>query len=201
MTCAACEDCPFDQTQQKEFHEVHVTVETNDSDRFFSVCEQNGIKAIVIEDLRKDGKTVSHLMTSQKIQGSEDEALKELHRIKNVLTKNNFGVIREKIETNPLIQRDYSIGYFETHLEFDVFDMKLFIELLGVLNLGILISTNQKKKNVTMATVREHNTNPTRFEQKVAKIVYKLAAYDYNPKRIITEYCYLDTNLAMDKGW
>ena len=31
MTCVACEDCPFDQVQQKEFHEIHVTVETSDS--------------------------------------------------------------------------------------------------------------------------------------------------------------------------
>ena len=197
--CYNCPDCSFFSSPQFEVHEIHVTVRTDDPEAFFKICEEHDIKAIVIEDFRGNYEIMTHIMTSQKVKGSEEDARKELKRITDVLS--DFHIIREKIETNLLIKRDYSKGYFESHLEFDVQDMSWFRQVLQILDEGIMISRNKKKNSIVMATIREHNSSPEKFQRRLSRVIDKFLAHGYKSKKVITEYCYLDTNLNMDKGW
>lgn len=201
MTCANCEDCPFAEETKRVFHEIHVTVETDQVEHFFSVCKEHKIKAVVIVDHRSETETMTHIMTSQKLEGSDADALKELDRIKKVFSEHNFEISREKIETNLNADRDYSKGYFESHLQFEVEDLSVFKRIISRIG-GIRLSKNDGKKNTVLATVRSYTTDrPESFKEHIEHIRSRFYDYGYAAEKLIIEFCWLDTNIQQDAGW
>lgn len=200
MTCTACEDCPFVEETNRIFHEIHVTVKTDGVEQFFSVCQEHKIKAVVITDFRSEDEFMTHVMTSQKLEGSDTDALKELGRIKEVFSKHNFEIIREKIETNLNADRDYDKGYFESHLQFEVEDLSAFKRIISRIG-GIRLSKNDGKKNTILATVRSYTGDPYLFKKQMEAIKSKFYDYGYATEKLIIEFCWLDTNIQQDADW
>jgi NTP pyrophosphatase (non-canonical NTP hydrolase) len=81
--------------------EIHVTVDKNSNIELFNkICVDNGIKPICLELVMSDGSlVVDEIMTSSKFYGTNSEVYSEICKIKNILTENQFSIVREKIET------------------------------------------------------------------------------------------------------
>lgn len=198
-SCQLCEDCPFVQQTKEVFHEIHVTVETDNEQAFYALCAENNIKAVTIVDFRSEHDRMKHIMTSQRLKGTDEDALIELERIKSVFA--NLNILREKIETNLNADRDYSEGYFESHLDFEVEDVDQFKSILPQIG-GIRLSQNTRKiGNKLLATVRDYKTTPELFIKKMEKIRDKFEDFGYKTEKLIIEYCYLDTYEDQDSGW
>jgi hypothetical protein len=105
-------------------YEIHVTVRTQEVQRFMDVCSEIRVKPIVLDLQKKGGSgSVQDVMTSSKITGTDFDAILENRMVSDALSSRGFEVVREKIETvpwhpkavvyDPDTDKD---GYFEAHI-------------------------------------------------------------------------------------
>lgn len=204
--CSDCDFCPFEQTFVDEaWHEIHVTVETEDVASFKRLCEEHRIKPVLIQ-MPGD---IQHPMTSQVLRGSDSDALTELYRICSIFQRAGLKVIRRKIECSVIPgqnTRDWKLGYFESHLAFKIKtgDEGFLREAARQIG-GVRVSKNAFKREegaiTLMVTRRQSNTDPTNFRAEMEQFRKKFAALGFEAQRLIVEFCWMDDNLPLDNGW
>lgn len=205
--CANCDQCKFDQVSIPNYHEIHVTVETDDVNKFVNICNRFSIKPIVIEFQKDLVATKTHVMTSQPVNGNDDDALDEMMRICNVLNSSDFRVVRRKIEVSIFNQRDdYSQGYFESHLSFKIkLEDKPKLEKVASKIGDIRISRNALKVvdnyATIMATKRVYNTNSDSFYQQMLDIQKQFEYNGFKSDKLILEFCWFDDATSLDNEW
>jgi len=207
--CTGCSDCQFDGRDiPSDFHEIHITVQTDDPEKFRRVCEQHQIKPILIAyQTKRDSRALSDVMTSQKFQGTCSEALEETTRIAELLAREGFSIVRKKIETtptNPVIQNGG--GYFEAHLGIKVphrdtarfnFITACFPELHRSRN---AFKVEGSTKTI-MLTLRDYETTHDVFRRKVELFQSEFQDAAFDVDRLIIEYCWFDDKVEHDNAW
>lgn len=208
MTCAGCQDCPFvNGGGAVGHHEIHITVETARVGRFIAACEEVGINPIVIEFQTNLQDTDTHVMTSYQMKGTDDEAGIKADEISEYLRDCGFKVIRTKIETTIRGDRDYTKGYFESHLAFrlQTHQQQALGRILNKASPTARLSRNAFKKDgdsiVLMATVRHRDCTPAAFKAEMERVVKYMADYCFPSERLIIEYCWYDSAESVDNGW
>lgn len=206
--CAFCESCPFDMKAKGSLsiYEIHVTVETDDVDKFKRVCLANRIKPIVIKFQNYlDGSTMTQVMTSQQVEGNYFAMKQELEYITTTLKGNGFKVVREKVEAMPSMSRLMKGCYFESHLGFKVRQEDIDKLRQDCSEFGLHLSQNAFKKDgeviTMMATLREKDLNDLEFTDKVKGIQYQMIKRGYEVAKVIVEYCVIDNKEDLDREW
>lgn len=201
--CMNCDGCSMVGGGLKNHYEIHVTVETDNVQNFIDICNINNIKPIVIEFQNKLKDVETHVMTSNRVIGNDEDALIESQRIVDIL-KNYFKIVRVKMESSIFTKRDdYSKGYFECHLPVNVETYKEYNELNNICKKDgdMHLSNNAFKKDVYMVTIRKFNSNPEEFNSVINNKQSLLNINKFNVGKIIVEYCFYDTNLNKDNTW
>src|SRR5579859_638788 len=148
-------------------YEIHVTVKTEEVNRFIEECGAIGVKPIVLDLQKQDGGSIQDVMTSSKLTGDNQDAWTRMKEISWYLQVKGFNVIREKIETVPwhpkaVIHGENSKeGYFETHIPVLVAPVYLNDLKIVAKNHGLYLSKNPFKVRsdgglIQMATLRKN---------------------------------------------
>lgn len=199
-------------------YEIHVTVNIVDNESqknmFKSVCEQIGVKPIVIE-LENNGQIVMQdVMTSSHIISDNTGAYKECLRIEAELERNGFIVVRKKIETVPWHpaapqkkgEKMPKNCYFESHIAC-IINLKQKDKLESIAtSFNAHLSKNAFKKLsedkfVNMVTFRSNSSNLLDFNKNVDLIKEKLIQNNIEFEKIITEFAIYDTKVSHDFRW
>lgn len=205
MDCAKCDDCMFDGSNTlKNLFEIHVTVETTDVPLFKKLCDDNGVKAIVIEyQNRLTGAYETQVMTSYKIKSNVDQIYTIKDNIVSFLKIGGLYVVREKIETT--LETDIPALYYECHIPVIVANDTLFSLKKVVRGIGdIHLSKNAFKKigneYVLMATIRSYG-DVEAFKYKVEFAKRMLSYANFQTERVVMEKCIFDDNVKNDDRW
>ena len=199
--------------------ELHITVggcNSEDIQKFQTVCHNLGIKSIVLE-LTSEFQDV---MTSSVIVSDNEGAHAEARRISQLLSNSGFTVIRQKIETVPwhpaaLQDKFASDQYFECHLSIKMSNSEK-IQLQDFIkhnNLHLHLSKNIKKKLsnndfIQMATFRSDKQNhwsSEKFRSHIDNLKHQLEKSEIiRPQSIekeTIEFCLFDSNVNHDNSW
>lgn len=212
-------------------YEIHVTVdlsklvhsvhgpysEFNDETRvlwFKEVCEEIGVKPIVL-DLENGGKSVmKDVMTSSHIIGDNASSYNECKSIVYELEKNGFTVVRKKIETVPWHPAAPSEPgdkmpedcYFEAHVGCIIFDHEEAKLSRVIDDLSVHLSRNFFKKKedgrlVKMITMRKYDGLYDDFIIELDRLKSRLSANNIEFEKVITEFSIYDTKVSHDFKW
>lgn len=229
--------------EQAEFplpFEIHITVDTGgvmdkwqrdeydfEVDDFREVCQEVGVKPIVL-DLEINGESpIKDVMTSSKHFGDNRTAYEESERIAKELSRYGYKVLRKKIETvpwhpaAPVISTGRKIlndCYFESHIgvvispdqkeDLDDFvnntltDDHL-IELWGTAKLSQNFFKKSKdgSKYVNMLTYRCDMIGKPSFILQVEGIKQLLKEEGFDFEKVEIEFAIYDTNVSHDSKW
>lgn len=203
-------------------YEIHVTVQTNCTERFKARCKELGVKPIILDLQKKSGDVLCEVMTSSTLSTYDktvNEAKAEMLRISMGLAvdKEHFTVIRAKIETvpwHPMAPSEHNGkfhfegSHYETHFgviiksQEDVLALCMFAE-----SHKLHLSKNAIKRFddgsfVQMATFRSYTALKEDFELIVDSItrgIYGLGlTLEKTPK---IEFAIYDTNADHDAEW
>lgn len=212
--CANCDDCPFDgRNIPADHHEIHVTVR-GEPERFRTVCELHGIKPIVIAYEGQQGQQLTDVMTSQPFRGTNNDALHEALGIRMILRREGFEPIRTKIETtptNPVVQTDIN-GYFEAHVltHIPIQLEKVFREIMADHECSksgqkVHVSRNAYRTDgetkKLMVTFRLYGNDLAMFQHDLEELVQEINGYGFTTNKVISEFCWHDTNRDHDQEW
>ncbi len=190
-----------------DHHEIHITVETDRVGRFVAACEEVDVKPIVIAFQTELRETATHVMTSYQMKGTDDEAGMKADEISEYLRDCGFKVIRTKIETTIRGDRDYTKGYFESHLQFRIHEHQRSSlgRILKEAAPTARLSRNAFKKEgnsiVLMATIRDRGITPAAFKAEMERVRAYLERFCFPSGRLIIEYCWYDSNEGVDIAW
>lgn len=193
-------------------YEIHVTVKTEEVNRFIEECGAIGVKPIVLDLQKQDGGSIQDVMTSQKITGEDTDAWTRMKETTWYLQAKGFNVVREKIETVPWHQKavvhdeNSKDGYFEAHIPVLV-NPEYLEQLKSIGNTHNLhLSRNPFKimddgRFNLMLTLRK-STNHADFEDKLFFAVSEITrAGFYVMKSADIEYALYDSNVSHDALW
>lgn len=181
---------------------------------FKQTCLSAGVKPIVL-DLENSGEIVMQdVMTSSHHIGNNSSAYEECIRVAGKLEKNNFKVVRKKIETVPwhpaapvdLRDKMPSDCYFEAHIGCIISPIQK-SELESIADsFGAHLSKNFFKKLedgrfVNMLTKREYDSRRETFEIAVDTIKSALDSCGIQYEKVITEFSIYDTKISHDFKW
>jgi len=195
-------------------YEIHVTVETNDVQRFIEECGVIGVKPVVIHNVKSDGTgTMLDLITSSKITGSDPDAFNEMKRVADSLQSKGFNVVREKIETVPwhpkalVHDANSTEGYFEAHIPIIIAGSRNEINVLKASQLLKMSLSFQEGKSVKMLTCRKTRYKRESFEGDI-RVMLMYLKYSFNLKLDLgngkfpdIEYALYDSNVKHDEIW
>jgi hypothetical protein len=211
MSCAGCADCSLIRTAEEiSPFEIHLTVEKGtDQDLFVKVCEEIGIKPLIIENIMDKGNSIStDLMTRSIVKGSIEEAGLEMFRVAIMLKDRGFNVIRNKIETVPWLYEtvkdmsgENNIPYFETHIEIPYHSQNYQNIIKIVHENGGYVSRNAMKDGILMATFRLADVNEEEFSSYNEHMRGILKSHEFVISRNIVELTFHDDNLEHDSRW
>jgi hypothetical protein len=190
-------------------YEIHITVNTNDVEKFKSDCYSIGVKPIVIETQNKND--FGYQVMTSSTHHSENYT-SNLDRVVGELQFMGYDVIRQKVEREP--ERDsFGIGikhnpslYYESHLRLKLpigYDLNPFKE--KITNKQWHFSKNLFKQDETyyyqMLTYRESKLDLEPFEHNISlmKLILDLEGIVYD--KIEIEECIYDTNINIDHSW
>lgn len=198
-------------------YELHVTIERpKNINSFKDACSFLKVKPIILDIKNNIGETIQNdIMTSSRFFGNNKEAYEEIKKISNYLYKNNFKVIREKIETviyHPSAPKElnekilHKHQYFEAHIDIITTNdtIKVLQEICKINNSRISININKKISEtefISMVTFRENNSNRKSFENSVNKLIKDLNNNKFNIKNKVMEFAVYDTNEYHDDKW
>ncbi len=213
MSCAGCEDCSLVQMAGAiSPFEIHITVKKGILfSHFQKICEELGVKALLIWNYNRDGDIIHDWMTRSVIRGSVADAYKEMHLVSFGLGDAGIEVVRNKIETVPWLYDSLqkTKPYFETHIEVSVKSSKIHcIYNENVLDfvidmahkLGGYVSQNSNKPDTAMITFRMDHVNDYEFKMYVKRMRSVLGSSLYIGKEII-EMTIHDDNKSHDDSW
>ena len=201
-------------------YEIHVTVRTNEVERFQEVCKAMGVKPIILELQKKSGDVLCEVMTSSTISTDDPtigEAKVAMIRTCSNLSKERFVVVRAKIETvpwHPLAPSEhngkfhYDGSHFETHFGVIVKNIDDFENLKKLAKRHSLhLSRNTFKQladgsYIQMATRRSYTLLKEDFELLVDTISSELAMMGLTTEKPpVIEFAILDTDQSHDDQW
>lgn len=194
-------------------YEIHVTVRTNEVQRFIDECGALGVKPIVLDLQLKDGSgAIQDVMTSSKLTGDDAGAWNRMKDIAWYLSAKGFEVVRQKIETVPwhtkaaVHDKDSKEGYFEAHIPV-VVNPRYADDLARVAEVAELhLSRNPFKtyhdgRYVQMVTLRK-NMRVEDFERRLKVILNFIdQAGFFVSKKPEVEYALYDSNVQHDAAW
>lgn len=194
----------------KDVYEVHITVATNEVEKFINTCKKIGVKPILIDLQTKTGNSVQHdLMTSSVYNG--DDVYEYVRRLESVISEYGFNVVRKKIEVPPqnklVPHYGYNIDtnrYFESHL-------KVCLNETEIEELRKIVSDNKAhlSRNIfkwsdgeikMMVTIREYNTFYENFKKTVDNLKENITK-KFNIEKVEVEYVIFDSNQSIDDKW
>jgi len=194
-------------------YEIHVTVRTNEVQRFIEECGALGVKPIVLDlQLRGGSGAIQDVMTSSKLTGDDTDAWSRMKDIAWYLSAKGFEVVRQKIETVPwhpkaaVHDENSKEGYFEAHIQ--VFVKPFYLGDLASLakDLDLHMSKNPFKIHengniIQMLTLRKS----IKYDNFLNHLRSKLAWLDdirfYVTKDPEVEYALYDSNVQHDAAW
>lgn len=186
--------------------EIHLTVETNDIDKFKTDCINNNVKPIVIALQDNNDKFLMlDVMTSSK--HNHDDYIAEAKKIKKTFEDIGYITKRIKVEVNPYYYNINEVSgkdYFESHFRI-LTNSKIYDKLKQIcINNNYHLSKNMFKKLegdnfYIMSTIRLYNTTLKEFEYKIENFKTDLQNFKYD--KIEVECCLYDTNIEHDNIW
>lgn len=194
-------------------YEIHITVRTNDIDRFVQVCKMICVKPIVIDLQDSSGSSVMHdVMTSSKIYGDLKDAYDMCADLHHQLKEAGLDTIRTKVETVPW-HESAPIGnypmpdgcYFESHIPIVVDANNIATVRSLAKQIGVHASTNLFKKmtndvgGTLMLTLRRMTGNYQDFLVRLEQCLTALKDFDVG--KVETEYAIFDSNVHHDAAW
>ena len=202
------------------YYEIHVTVRTNDVERFQDVCNELGVKPIILDLQKKSGDVLCEVMTSSKISTHDKtvvEAKAEMVRICVLLTKSGFDVIRSKIETvpwHPLApsehngQSHFEGSHFETHFGVvinyseDVDNLKKIAEQFKLHWSKNILKRRPDGSYIQMVTYRSYDKVSEDFSLLVDQILKTMYSKHLTLEKLPKiEFAIYDTNHEHDLNW
>lgn len=214
MTCAGCEDCPFDGSSINKDgdnypFELHITVSAkSDIEQFKHDCAALGVKPILIDAQRKDGASMLDLMTSSVVHGSYQHALNTSFLLAADFAWMGYEVLRRKLETvpwHPAADNPTGDQYFECHLAVkSLLRDRRRLERI-VKRHGGHLSRNAFKslpddQCITMVTIRSQDSRES-FDHLVRDMKWVLEMYAFEVEKTITEFAIFDDKISHDAAW
>ena len=197
--------------------EVHITVKTNEIERFREACRTLAVKAVVLDIQNTSGNTITHdVMTSSKfLAATNREAHDQMERVATGLAGMGFLVTRKKIETAPWHPAAPSAEfggtmppwcYFESHFNIIVPESRLEELQAEAARLSCHLSRNVLKKLddglvQVMMTSRFYDGTREDFATNVALIKSRLAYGGYKMEKEVVEFSLYDSRVSHDAEW
>ena len=201
-------------------YEIHVTVRTNEVERFQNVCKDIGVKPIILDLQKKSGDVLCEVMTSSTISTYDKtvvEAKSDMISICALLTKAGFEVIRSKIETvpwHPLAPSEHNGvkhfegSHFETHFGVIINHSDDVENLKAIANrFNLHLSKNILKRRpdgsyIQMATYRSYDKVSEDFSLLVDEILKAMYAKHLTLEKLPKiEFAVYDSNHQHDMNW
>lgn len=185
---------------------------------FKKTCVDLGVKPIIL-DLEIKNDTIKDVMTSSKFIGNNKEALDECNRICEELEKNQFKVVRKKIESfpwHPMAPKSNNDMpkncYFESHVGVSIFpdDKPRLLEFINSLDLKSgkpKLSQNFFKRSIdgsrfiNMVTLRSYELGYDNFKNDVEVLKKSLIDNGFEFEKVEVEFAVYDTNVSHDINW
>lgn len=181
-------------------YQIHITVDSLQTDKFFEVCKELGVEGLHIRDVVINGMKDS-LLTSSVVKGPYKEVYKEMFRIGMGLIDSGFEPVRVKIETVPWNYHHEKPLYHEAHFKVKApfYNFPIPFNLIKLLGLKISMKHQSDK---TMLTYRTHDLKLSDFEDNVNSIL-KILRYEVNTlvQNPIIEMTIYDSNIHYDSNW
>ncbi len=190
--------------------EIHITVNTNNIDKFKTDCLSINCKPIVIE-VQNENYLSQQVMTSSKY--NHFDFITEASQLKETLLKLNYLINRIKVEVHPDHVDRFSLipKYYESHLRVLTPRDKLAALKDFAVNKNWHFSRNVFKsvdddQVYQMLTYRQplefaRSDFEYNFKFHVEEFSTQLKSLGYNVDKIEVEACILDTNEELDKQW
>ena len=185
-------------------YEVHVTVEkAYDIDKFKRDCDWMKVKPIIIET--ENGQLLENqVMTSSKHEG--EDYMTTLNKITTWLIGCGYKVIREKVEKNPMPNKDMDFKYYECHFRLKLpkdFDRQIIKNICGInkFHLSKNLFKHDKDYVYQMCTYRNDTISYPKFHDKITKFCIELMGNGILYDKIEIEECIYDTNENVDYKW
>lgn len=198
--------------------EIHISVKNANQENFRQVCRALNVKPIVLA-LQVDEDELEDVMTSSKHFGDNQSAYEEMKRISEGLSRSDFDVVREKIETVPwhpgAPSDKHSVPimpddcYFETHISVYIPNeiSRDKITELGEVAKGYNahLSRNAFKKVengfTQMVTLRWYSGTYEKFQEQAADLRESLRRTGFDIGNVVTEFSIYDTRITHDAEW
>jgi hypothetical protein len=188
-------------------YEIHVTVETDNIDKFRQDCYDMSIKPIVIETYSEAHGTLelgSQVMTSSKYNGHSYNT--NLETISNNLQDKGYKILRQKVEKFPNSKPDSSFIYYESHLRLKLpknfnRDRLNMICKKAKLHLSKNLFKRDANYDYQMITYRTSNPDYKVFVDIIELIKLSFDANDIPYDKVEIEECIFDSNVSLDNRW
>ena len=202
MSCLNCESCALENKSDPDLYEIHVTVETEDFEKFEEDCKKIGVKAIKLENFSKSGSLFDVMTSSTFKTGLLMEAHIYMLEIAYYLESKGYNVLRHKLETT--LKNIYipacKDGYGESHTTVICDGNRDIIDDISS-RTEAFVSTNTNKPNKVLITIREHSNDLELLKSKTDEMIILLNKSAIFAEKTIYEYCIYDSNLAHDDAW
>lgn len=188
--------------------EIHLTVETNDIEKFKSDCEKFGCKPIVIETQR-NLEFGTQVMTSDKYAGF-DSYEEKLYETVSKFQIAGYKILRRKIEIFPQEQKHVDHLYYESHIRLNLPKDLPAHKLRQLKNHCISDKWHYSKNlfksspevNYQMITLRMYNTTLEVFKSAIERMEFILnIVLQLSFDKVEIEECIYDTDPTVDKSW
>jgi hypothetical protein len=187
--------------------EIHITVETDDVQKFVADCKGFGCKPIVIETQREEIHGIQ-VMTSDKFAGDSYEIA--LTNTVNFLESRGYKILRKKVEKQPEQQKDKNFIYYESHFRLKLPKVK--DEVAMVLLKGYCKTFNwHYSKNLfksspdfdyQMVTRRDYEMSLNEFlDVDIQGMKSFLTKMGIEFDKVEIEECIYDSNIKVDESW
>lgn len=183
--------------------EVHITVESDNIQKFRADCQEMDVKPILIET-EKQGVFNNQVMTSSKHLG--DDYRPTLNILYKRIKEKGYNVLRMKIEINPEAEKHADFIYYESHMRLKLvkgFDRNLLFEFCKIHDFHL--SKNLFKScegfDYQMMTYRDNSINYEEFVKRIEQMKTVLRLHRIEFDKVEIEECIFDSNIFIDKNW
>lgn len=195
-------------------HEIHITVSTDDLEKFKKTCKDLKVKPIILDLQYCNSMMKQDVMTSSVIVCKSSEIFDEVDRIVNGLKSSGFCVVREKVESIPnhplaFISDGYLPldCYWEAHLAIKMKeDQKPALEDIcnafeTHLSRNVFKGKDSDGFFTIMATMRRYTGTPESFGEDLDVFKKNLTEAGFNWEKNILELSIYDTKVSHDMAW
>jgi len=184
-------------------YEIHVTVKTNDIEKFRFDCNKIGVKPILIET-EKLGEFNNQVMTSSKYSGDDFKAT--LGLIEYQLKDLDYDILRRKVEILPSERKHDDFIYYESHLRLKLpkdFDREFLVELCRQekFHLSKNLFKSCEGYNYQMITYRDYEASYSQFNKVIDNMKSILEFFQIEFDKVEIEECIFDSNIFIDRNW